>query len=316
MAAVYALEMDCIKEVGELLRDPGFLELLDKPTATRPRVRFLLQAIAKHGTREAERAIVALSVDRNFTSNHARVEALINATGWFREPSPELLAFLDSQLSMDKRHVAEAVKALVRMRSPAACELLAAKVRRPEFKGTCGWFCSALRSVRFDPVIVRFCKELLESAGPDQEYRFAIIATLFQDYQRPDSRTGVSHMPVADLQSVTDEVLRDLLAVADLALKESLGEQLKANVTASREVLTDLLRRRSLGTRERLADLIGQLNDDSFTVREKAAEQLREIGDVAEIALRSALLAEKTPAETKKRAEALLQEICKPKSSK
>jgi HEAT repeat protein len=67
-----------------------------------------------------------------------------------------------------------------------------------------------------------------------------------------------------------------------------------------------------LDSPERIARLVAELDDDAFAVRERATRDLEELGKRAEPALRKALQTS-TSSETKKRAQALLQNIDKPR---
>jgi hypothetical protein len=87
------------------------------------------------------------------------------------------------------------------------------------------------------------------------------------------------------------DVLKKLLVLADVSRYLDLKESTRQKVAVARAEIEAILHRREIGTPAKLAQLIGSLNDASFTKREAATKELLELAEVAEPALRETLKA-------------------------
>jgi hypothetical protein len=113
------------------------------------------------------------------------------------------------------------------------------------------------------------------------------------------------------------ESLPELLAVADLALKLDVSEDTKNSVRKARKDIEEILAFRRSGKPERIEQLIAELDDKEFKVREKASRELEQFGDWAAPAIRKALKASPPPSlERQRRLQQVLTAIEAKKAEK
>jgi len=114
-----------------------------------------------------------------------------------------------------------------------------------------------------------------------------------------------------DRHDLTGERLATLwadLGDADAARAGAAIAELVSHPDRARALLREKLTRATLPEPRRLRQLVAELDNDDFAVREKAARALEDLGDLAEPALKGAL-AGKPGAELRKWADELLEKL-------
>lgn len=309
-----------------LLLDPAFLRRIDNDNeyqnyleyhSSPLRVNRLIVAIGKVGTPEALKCLLRLVEDKVFTSHEARLDALIEASGFLRQSSTRMLAFLASDVVW-KSDSYLAVRALARLGTPQALAVIEKRffAARHSNYDRMGWFAAVLVHFRNEREVVALYKRILTRGVSDLALRNAIVQSLFEyrikvwEYA-PERYYGElwGHPRPRDASS---EVLRELLTIADVVVKQPLAEDTQRGVPAARAEIAKILQRRKLTpTPQRLAQLLTDLDHSRFTVREKATTELEKLGDIVEDALRQTL-ARKPSAEVRRRVEMLLKKLENP----
>ncbi len=279
-----------VARVARLLTDPDFLTRLDADRSYKwathtLRMRRVVGAVGERGDAEAEQALVMLAYDKEFTAHPVRRKALIEAAGNVRAPSDKLLAWLDTSPVPGTDGGVPA--ALARMRSPKACAVLEKWIRVPG-NNKIGWFISGILPVRDDPAILGLYRRVLTKGVRDSRLRKYVVLSLFhydREWYGGPALTYDRPQPPSWKRSPSAS-LREVLSLADLALKLDLDEPTKAKVRATKAEIGAILARRARATPARLARLIAELDSNDFEVREAASGALRGLAETAEPALR------------------------------
>ncbi len=284
--------------------DPLFVGRLDPGKAyegyrgyhrTPLRINRVAVALGKVGTPPAEASLLALTKDRAFLDHAARVDGLVEASGWISKPSARLLEWLDTPTVWRGRDQRLAVRALARLGSRESVAIIEKRLRSdgPSPEDKILWFTSVLVRFRNAPAIVGLYHRVLASGVSEPEVRDTIVQCLFE-YDPKEWHGDVEpwYGSLADLprpQDAPADVLRELLDVAELAAKLDLPRETKDGVRRAREGAAGVLRgRESEHSPERIARLIADLDDDKFAARERASAELERLGLLAEDALRRA----------------------------
>jgi hypothetical protein len=232
--------------VIEAVKDPYFCDRLDPDGEEKPvvivhgkpppdflepmRLQKLMYAIASLPGEVGCRSILAIAESKTFTSQmkvgktgpHQRMEALIIACGNVRNPSPELLTFMDRKLAEDNYWSSRVICAWVRMRSEAACPKLEQRVKEANDKlggEMRGFYVEVLFASRNEPTTVDLYKRLISGNIKDAGLRNTIVQTVF-DY-RPREWYGINaprverYLPVPNRHAASTVVLRELMNIAN-----------------------------------------------------------------------------------------------------
>src|SRR5262249_32897915 len=160
-----------IDALRSCLEDADWLDKLDAAEDYRRRFRTLrvgrgLQCLGQLPAGQASAALVRLGKSKTFASERCRLFLLIEACGEVRHPSEELLRFLDTTGAPDRSELDWVIRALARMRAPAACRLIERRFFALE-EPPLDWFMHALLPVRDDLAIVHLYETLLRKGLDD-----------------------------------------------------------------------------------------------------------------------------------------------------
>lgn len=254
LALAQSKDPKALDSLVEFLKQPAFLLRLDSKDDydfrySKLRIEKVLAAIAKIGTQKAEEALIVLGKDQGFFKGPGwdkRMRLLVNSTSEIRNPSEKLLDFLDSLDKFDDSLWNSIVKALARMRSSEASKRVVKRFSSREFDvGDKLGFCLVMLTLRDDPTILPVFRKLLSSEIKEEELRERIVLTLF-DYRPRDwfSPSSVNPPKPPPREQASAEVLKELLELAELALKFGVSDDAKQSVQKAQKEIKEILDKR------------------------------------------------------------------------
>ena len=235
----------------KIICDPAFLERVDsrEDYSIRPdylRIKDLLKAIGKLGDAKAADFLVGLANDAGFVAHDARVRSIVRAAYEIRKPTENLLKYLDSIAIPRSTYVGIVQQGLANMGTPESCALFEKRALSEEYKANSRalWFTDILVSRRNNPAIVAMYKRILKADLKDKQFCETVVLSLF-DY-RPWQwyRIDAGDPSVQPWRAATDEVLKELLEIAAIALKLDVSLDTKQSVKRARDVIEDILEER------------------------------------------------------------------------
>jgi len=237
---------DALEQLSALLLDPKFLNRLDpyEEEYRNPnlRVNQVLEEIGKLSTPKAEEVLLKLTKDKKFTADIDQAYGLIRACGWLRNPSPKMLAFLDSR---GETVVAEA---LARIGTAESCALLEKRIVSADGvvsdESSWGWFTEFIVPVRNKPSVAALYERVLSAKIPNARCRNGIVQSLF-DYRPYEWYTPDGGPKPPLRQDASSEVLKQLLEIADMALKLDISPETREGVLKAQKEIQDILQKRA-----------------------------------------------------------------------
>lgn len=281
------------------LTTPAFLKRLDGPgdyeslSAHKLRVWKVLSAVGKMQGKSAEETILKLGANKHFMGDFRRCDALMEACSEIRKPTSKLLDFLEAQAREEKTSI-PLTRVLVQMRDSEASKRVHRWLSAPECRNTEKMatfiYCVELRN---DPAIVSLYAAVLNGQALHMMMRSKIVETLF-DYRpiewygpRTPENPEIPRPPLRGRAST--EVLDQLLEIAQKVLQSEMTEEAKQAVLTARKEIEEILAFRRAGGPGRVAKLVIQLDDSSFSLRDAATRELEKYGHLVEPALLDAL---------------------------
>jgi len=258
-----------LDSLATALRDPVLLARLDTEMSFHMsteglRVYWITEEIGKLSTPQAQDVLLKLARDKTFTDEFSRINCLIDACRWIQNPSPELLAFLDSMAAPKNGLTGGVVTALARIGSPEALALIEKRVLSADYQtGTkAGWFTHYLITVRNNANVVSFYRQLLSMKNQDvlsltaldkrimsKEIKFSlrdiIIQSLFDYRGREWYKPSAYYPRPPKREDASSEVLRELLEIADMALKLDITPETREGVLKAQQEIQEILQKRS-----------------------------------------------------------------------
>ena len=311
LALAKSEEPESLNALIAFLKDPEHLAVLDpKPQDNNEfklRLFPLLQALAQLPPDQANASMVALAEPIFTNKSNNRHLAYIQACAEIKQPSSALLKILDAQVS-PIGCTNTVIATLIKMRSPAACDLLEKYSRGKYFSD--GWFTHKLLLVRDDPAIVAFYEKLLRSDMHPDSLRNIIVQTLF-DY-RPeewyDQNKPRLYVPPPRPEAST-EVLENLQKIADYCLTLKVTDKTMESIRKGQKEIDQILEFRR-NHAPKIPQLINDLGSEKFQVRDRATRELVGFGELVEPILRKAVQGDLS-FETRQRLEQILGKIKK-----
>jgi hypothetical protein len=318
-----------VDELTRLLLDAKFLANLEEegddprvPPEKIPwpgaRLGGILRSLARNHPAKAEKAFLGLGKDKRFMGENTRVEALMRACGEFKDPSKEVLDFLESQAAPRtwQNNIVDGI--LAKMGSAGALERIRKRMAVPQLNVGRDVFQDILIEQRDRWEVIGLYRGVIEDGLKDAETRNMVVQTLF-DY-RPGwygVRCGpeVRWPKPPDRRGASSEILGELVKIADLTAKLDLTDETRQSVAKGRKEIEEIIDFRKSGKPELIAKHIKNLDSPSFQERDKATRELKQFGDWAEPQLRKALEASPTP-EARSRIDMILREIAEAKKKK
>jgi hypothetical protein len=313
---------DQIAVLMAILSEPGLvakLDVVDEDSklpgggrlADGVRLQRILRTLAREHPKKAEAAFLKLAETKSFMSDHDRVDVLMFACGEFRRPSQRILDFLEAQVATGSWRANFITRILAEIGSDESLKVIENRFFASDGGRDSGWFRTDLIAIRDRIETVHLYGRILKTGVTDARLRNIIVQTLF-DFQPAKWYLIDQHVPkIPNRREAKDEVLDELLAVANLTQKLELTDETRQSVAKGRKEIEEIIAFRKTG-KEIVANNIAKLGDSSFQVRNEATIELRKFGDWAVPQLRLAL--ENPPsAEARARIQELINEFSKSK---
>jgi hypothetical protein len=317
-----------LDELIQMLSDARFLSKLDEKERNPDglggfegipgrRLTNVLAGIAKHKPAAAGSVFLGLARKQNFVSESTRVEALMNACGELKQPSKEILDFLEAEAKPGTWQAQMLIRLFLEMGSEDSIARIENAFFTLKEGKSRSLFTHSLIQIRDQKKGVCLYRRILERGVKDDDTRNVAVQTLFdlrEEWYPP--LPAPRYVPkVPDRREASDEILGNLLSVADLTTKLALTEESRASVQKGRKEIEEILEFRKSGKPATIAKHIKELDSASFQTRDQAARELRAFGGWAIPQLRAAL-ENPASAEARTRIDRLIQEISKAQKKK
>jgi hypothetical protein len=311
-----------IVELTRALSDPQFLSRLDDEDDDFPpdrmnkgeRLEKVLRAFAKYEPAKAELAFLRLASEKRFTAYRSRLFVLIRACSEFRQPSKEILDFLEAQAQSEKGEY-RIDDILVAIGSKGSLERLENRFFEQKLPINSILFTNYLLEVRDQPNVVDFYRRILAKEIADEKTRNLAVQSLF-DYRPFKWYNPSAPYPKApDRREASDDVLGKLLSIADFTKTLGLTSETRQCVAKGRAEIEEIVEFRKSGKPAEITKKIAMLDSTNYGLREQASRELKDFGDWALPQLRASL-ASPCSTETRTRIERIIEEIVASRNKK